>query len=119
VLMYREWQPVADAWRLILANVRDQESSRGDMQAMFGSLKIGERRLLEFTQRYGVDTFRLMLKEIKRYSEQRMRRDLEAIPDGTYQFVTWLEDDGHTLEPLAIAVSVTISGSDAIVDFNG
>jgi N-methylhydantoinase B/oxoprolinase/acetone carboxylase alpha subunit len=119
VLMYREGEPVADTWRLILSNVRDEESSRGDMQAMYGSLKIGERRILDLVSRYGNQTFREALEQIKAYSERRMRRELEAIPDGTYQFVNWLEDDGHTLEPLAVAVTVTIDGSEAIVDFTG
>jgi N-methylhydantoinase B len=119
VFMYRGGEPVSDTWRLILANVRDKESTRGDMQAMFGSLKTGERGVLEVVRRYGRETFVQALEEIKDYSERRMRHEIEAIPDGVYQFVNWLEDDGHSLEPLAVAVTVTIAGSDAIVDFTG
>lgn len=119
VLMYRDGEPVADTWRLILSNVRDEESTRGDMQAMYGSLKIGERRVLELLERYGTQTFARSLVEIKEYSERRMRLELEAIPDGTYQFANWLEDDGHSQEPLAVVVSVTVEGSNAIVDFTG
>lgn len=119
VFMYRGGEPVADTWRLILANVRDQESTRGDMQAMFGSLKTGERGVLELVRRYGRATFVQAVDEIKDYSERRMRHEIEQIPDGVYQFVNWLEDDGHSLEPMAVAVTVTIAGSDAIVDFTG
>ena len=119
VLMYRAGGPVADIWRLILANVRDETSSRGDLQAMYGSLRIGERRILELVERYGAAVFRRGLTELKEYSERRMRQEIEAIPDGVYQYVDWLEDDGHSPEPLCIAVSITIDGSDAIVDFTG
>jgi N-methylhydantoinase B len=119
VFMYRGGEPVADTWRLILANVRDQESTRGDMQAMFGSLKTGERGVLGLVRRYGRGTFVQAVEEIKDYSERRMRQEIEQIPDGVYQFVNWLEDDGHSLEPMPIAVTVTIAGSDAIVDFAG
>jgi N-methylhydantoinase B len=119
VFMYRAGAPVADTWRLILANVRDQESTRGDMQAMFGSLRTGERGVLDLVRRYGSATFVRGLEEIKDYSERRMRREIEAIPDGSYPFVNWLEDDGHVLEPIPVAVTVSISGSDAIVDFSG
>jgi N-methylhydantoinase B/oxoprolinase/acetone carboxylase alpha subunit len=119
VLMYRGGRPVEDTWRLILSNVRDQESTRGDMQAMYGSLKIGERRVLELVERHGADVFVRGIEDIKAYSERRMRKEIEAIPDGVYQFVNWLEDDGRSREPLAVAVSVTIDGDEAIVDFSG
>jgi N-methylhydantoinase B/oxoprolinase/acetone carboxylase alpha subunit len=119
VLMYAEGRPVEDTWRLILSNVRDPDSTRGDMQAMYGSLKIGERRVLELVERHGASVFVRGIEDIKAYSERRMRSEIEAIPDGVYQFVNWLEDDGRTRDPLAVAVSVTIDGSDAIVDFSG
>jgi N-methylhydantoinase B len=119
VFMYREGQLADDAWRLILANVRDEESTRGDMQAMYGSLRIGERRVVELAERYGTETFLRGLEEIKAYSERRMRAELKAIPDGVYQFVSFMEDDGHTTDGLPVAVTLTIAGSDVIADFTG
>jgi N-methylhydantoinase B len=119
VLLYSGGEPVRDTWRLILANVRDEASSRGDLQAMYGSLRIGERRIVELVERYGGDVFESGLEELKAYSERRMRQEIEAIPDGVYQYVDWLEDDGRSPEPLCIAVSLTIDGSDAVVDFTG
>ncbi|MBS1677001.1 MAG: hydantoinase B/oxoprolinase family protein [Actinobacteria bacterium] len=119
LLLYRRGEPVEAAWKLLLANVRDSDSCRGDLQAMYGSLQTGGRRIAELAARHGVDTFRAVLEEIKNYSERRMRAELEGIPDGTYQFVNWLEDDGQRTEPLAVAVTVTIEGSDVIVDFSG
>jgi N-methylhydantoinase B/oxoprolinase/acetone carboxylase alpha subunit len=119
VLIARAGEEVADVWRLILANVRDPDSARGDLRAMLGSLRTGERRVLELVHRHGLETFGDALEEIKDYSERRMRREIEAIPDGEYRFVHWLEDDGHSTDPLAVAVTVTIDGSDAIADFSG
>jgi N-methylhydantoinase B/oxoprolinase/acetone carboxylase alpha subunit len=75
--------------------------------------------VLELVHRHGLETFGDALEEIKDYSERRMRREIEAIPDGEYRFVHWLEDDGHSTDPLAVAVTVTIDGSDAIADFSG
>ncbi len=109
----------ADMWRLILSNVRDADSARGDLRAMLGSLRTGERRIQELIRRHGHATFAAALEEIKDYSERRMRREIEAIPDGDYRFVNWLEDDGHSTEPLAVAVTVSIRGTDVIADFTG
>jgi N-methylhydantoinase B/oxoprolinase/acetone carboxylase alpha subunit len=119
VFITRDHQEVVDTWTLILANVRDPDSARGDLRAMLGSLRTGERRVLELIRRHGSATFSAALEAIKDYSERRMRREIEAIPDGDYRFVNWLEDDGHSTEPLAVAVTVSISGSDVIADFNG
>lgn len=119
VLVARAGEEVAGVWALILANVRDPDSARGDLRAMLASLRTGERRVLELVARHGRTTFRAALAAIKDYSERRMRREIEAIPDGDYPFVHWLEDDGHSLAPLAVAVTVSISGSEAIVDFAG
>jgi N-methylhydantoinase B/oxoprolinase/acetone carboxylase alpha subunit len=119
VFMYRGDEPVHDTWSLILSNVRDQDSTRGDMQAMYGSLRIGERRIRELAARHGTETFVRALEEIKAYSERRMRTELEAIPDGIYQFVSFMEDDGHTTDGFAVAVTLTIDGSDVIADFTG
>ena len=119
VLIAKGGQEIPEVWRLLLANVRDPDSARGDLKAMLGSLRTGERRVLELVQRHGRETFCTVLEAIKDYSERRMRGEIERIPDGEYKFVQWLEDDGHSIEPLAVAVTVTISGSDVIADFNG
>lgn len=119
VLIARAGEEIDDVWRLILANVRDPDSARGDLRAMLGSLRTGERRVLELVHRYGRDMFCSVLGAIKDYSERRMRREIERIPDGAYGFVQWLEDDGHSTDPLAVAVTVTVKGSDVIADFTG
>jgi len=119
VHFHREGELVDDTWQILLSNVRDRESSRGDLHAMFGSLSIGARRVEDLVAAHGKEVFVESLEEIKDYSERRMRAEIEEIPDGSYQFVNWLENDGHTADPLAIAVTVTIDGSEAIVDFTG
>ena len=118
VLIARAGEEVEDMWRLS-ADLRDPDSARGDLRAMLGSLRTGERRVLGLIRRRGRDTFCAALEGIKNYSERRMRQEIEQIPDGEYRFVQWLEDDGHSTVPLAVAVTVTVSGSDVIADFTG
>ncbi|HVB63885.1 MAG TPA: hydantoinase B/oxoprolinase family protein, partial [Nitrolancea sp.] len=42
-----------------------------------------------------------------------------AIPQGTYEFTDWLDDDGFSDEPIAIHAKVTVDGSNLTVDFTG
>src|SRR5262249_2254410 len=53
-------------------------------------------------------------------AEQMTREAIERIPDGTYHFVDFLDHDGIDLDRrVRVEVSVTISGSDFIVDMTG
>jgi 5-oxoprolinase (ATP-hydrolysing) len=53
------------------------------------------------------------MRHVQDAAEQKMRRALEKLPDGRREFVDHL-DDGSP-----IAVAVTITGSDAKLDFTG
>ena len=48
-----------------------------------------------------------------------MREEITAIPDGSYQFEDFLDDDGQSDNPLKIAATVTVTGSEIAVDFTG
>jgi N-methylhydantoinase B/oxoprolinase/acetone carboxylase alpha subunit len=53
------------------------------------------------------------------YSETLMRQAVRSIPDGTYRYVDFLDDDGINRKPVKIRVTVRIKGSSAEVDFTG
>jgi N-methylhydantoinase B len=47
-----------------------------------------------------------------------MRDLIQNIPDGTYRFTDYLDDDGYGHQDLAISLSLTISGEEAVLDFS-
>jgi len=53
------------------------------------------------------------------YSARLMRHMIKSIPDGSYQAEDQLDDDGISEGEVRIAVSVTIAGDRAQVDFTG
>jgi N-methylhydantoinase B len=53
------------------------------------------------------------------YSERWMRAEIEAIPDGVYEFTDYMEDDGVVPEPVKLHVTVTVEGDRLIVDWTG
>jgi N-methylhydantoinase B/oxoprolinase/acetone carboxylase alpha subunit len=53
------------------------------------------------------------------YSERWMRAEIEAIPDGTYEFTAHMEDDGVVAEPVCFHVAVTVAGDELVVDWTG
>jgi len=105
--------------RFITANVRTPDERRGDLLAQFMSLERGHRRLAEIHQRWGATAVERLGTALLDYSERRMRAVISSIPSGVYRFEDWIDDDGIGATPLRIAVSITIRGSSARIDFRG
>ena len=108
-----------DIYKLILANTRDPRGVLGDMDAMVGACSMAERRINQFLDRYGVETWEVCLREIKNVSERFMRRAIAQIPEGRYEAEDWVDDDGVTSQPLKLKVAITIKGETLIADYEG
>ena len=108
-----------DIMRLILANVRSHSERRGDFQAQIGSLKTGATRLLEIVERRGQREAADYANHLIEYSARLMRHAIATIPDGNYEAVDALDDDGVSDAPVPIQVRISITGSRARVDFSG
>ena len=102
---------------LILSNVRTPDERLGDLGAQVAAHRVGERRLREALSRYGVKEVKRQMAVLQDYAEEMMRKRLESIPDGTWEFTDWMDDDGFNPEPVPIKGKLTIRGSSAIVDF--
>lgn len=108
-----------DVLALVLANVRTPEEREGDLTAQLAANRIGERRLIEVTRKYGPEKIKAYMKHLQDYSEAIMRQAVRSIPDGEYRYADRLDDDGIGRKPVRIRVSVRIKGSVAEVDFTG
>jgi len=109
-----------DIWRIYLSNVRLPKNSFGDTNAMYSSVLRGEKRLHELIDRYSVEIIKKVFKDIKDYSEKRMRAEIEKIPDGLYEYEDYMDDDGVVKGggPYLVKVSVLVSG-DRIIQTRG
>jgi N-methylhydantoinase B/oxoprolinase/acetone carboxylase alpha subunit len=108
-----------DVLSLVLANVRTPEEREGDLTAQLAANRIGERRLLEVTCKYGYRLIAFYMKHLQDYSERIMRQAISGIPDGDYRFADYLDDDGVGREPVRIQAIIRVRGSEAEVDFTG
>ncbi|MDQ5846203.1 MAG: hydantoinase B/oxoprolinase family protein [Acidobacteriota bacterium] len=119
IRLMRNGEVVEDVMRLILANVRSHDERHGDFQAQIGSLKTGSSRLLEIVERRGAQEATAYAAHLIEYSARLMRHAIDAIPDGDYEAVDVLDDDGVGNQPVRIKVRIEIAGSHARVDFTG
>jgi len=104
---------------LLFANVRTPAERRGDLRAQVAANETGRERTRDLVARHGRETFDEALAGVQTYSERRMRAEIEALPDGTYEFRDVLDDDGRGNRDLPIEVAVTVDGDAVTVDFAG
>jgi N-methylhydantoinase B len=119
VRLYQGGEVNEDVMSMVLANVRTPDERRGDLRAQHAANRTADARFRELVDRYGGETFREAMDEIKRYSERRIRAELAALPDGRWAFEDVLDDDGQGTEDIRIAVAITVDGEELTVDFAG
>ncbi len=104
---------------LFLANVRVNAERKGDLTAQLGALRVGAERLREIVARYGFKECDAYARHLIDYTARMMRRTIAELPDGQYCAEDWLDDDGESEKTVRIAVTITIRGERAIIDFTG
>ncbi|GLT12137.1 methylhydantoinase [Sulfitobacter porphyrae] len=104
---------------ILLRNTRLPQSAMGDLNGQLGALDLGIRRMDELLDAYGADTVRAALDALGDRAEALMRAELEGLPDGRWEAMDYLDNDGITDEPLAIRVALEINGDEMVLDFAG
>ena len=106
-------------WRILSKNVRVPEMVQGDVLSQVAAVEQGERDVLQLLDEYGIEDLKTYMTDIIDYTERLTRAEIEALPDGTWQFSDYVDDDGFSPEPIEIRVKVTIEGDKMLVDFTG
>jgi N-methylhydantoinase B len=100
------------------ANSRVPQSNWGDLNGQLNALDLGERRVQALLTDYGEDLIASALDLLTARAEKLMRANIESLPDGTYSYDDFLDNDGITDAPLKIALDLSISGEKMLLDFS-
>ena len=104
---------------ILMRNTRLPQSAMGDLNGQLGALDLGVRRMDELLDEYGADTVRAALDALGHRAEALMRAELTALPDGRWEAVDYLDNDGITDVALPIKVALEIKGDRMVLDFEG
>ena len=102
---------------LFLANCRVPDDNWGDMKAIVSALNTGERRMHEMVARYGLEAIEQGMADVLEYAELKARAAIAALPDGTYEFADYLDDDIVSGIPLRLALKMTVKGDEVLLDW--
>jgi len=117
--LYRKKRINKKLFNEILVSTRDPEEREGDFNAQIGALELGERRLKETIKKYSLKKVKQAGNELLDYSEKMMKEVIRQIPDGTYEFEDYMDDDGAGTRKIPIKTKITIKGQRAKVDLRG
>jgi N-methylhydantoinase B len=117
--VFERGEPNHQILELIRFNSRMPDLVIGDLHAQVASLRTGERRLLDVYAKFGRDLVDASIETILAHAEQATRDALDRLPQGTWNAVDFLDDDGISDDMVRMEVTVTIADGKFIVDFAG
>ncbi|TAK81996.1 MAG: hypothetical protein EPO20_23255 [Betaproteobacteria bacterium] len=118
--VHAEGKRADDIYRLVASNTRFPELVIGDMEAQVAGCFMGRDMALEILRKFGAAAVRGAVEQAWSRSEELVRSAIRAIPDGTYEAESFLDDDGVNKDrPLPIRVSVQVTGDRLIANLGG
>ncbi len=110
---------MADTWDGILQATRNPRVAEGDLSAQLSANRTGVKRLQGLMLDQGTDRFQRGMDELNAYGQRLAQAALEKIPDGSYTFTDYLDDDGQGQEDIPLRVRITVDHGQIAVDFTG
>jgi N-methylhydantoinase B len=108
-----------DLFDVLLANMRIPDEREGDFEAMLGTARIAQRRLVALIEEFGLETQRASVRQLLDRAEARMRARIATIPSGAYEYEIAMDPRGEAAQPLIIRAKVEVKGDRLRVDFTG
>ncbi|AYG62603.1 hydantoinase B/oxoprolinase family protein [Rhizobium jaguaris] len=108
-----------DILKIMTINVRKPDLNIGDIKALVGALKTGERKILAMVEKFGKEAFLEGAEVLLDHAEAQARDLLRSMPDGTWEFVDYADEDSVEANPCRLKLTLTIKGDEALLDFTG
>ncbi len=119
LFLYRAGELREDILDLLALNIRNPRDFRGDLAAMVGAARLGERRLLRLFDEFGGATVERAVDAILDAAEQQTRAVVSTWKDGVFHGEAFLDDDGSGgRENIRISAKVTKRGGEVEVDLS-
>lgn len=105
---------------MIRQNVRIPDTVMGDLNAQIAACTVGSRRIGELVDGLGHNLVASIFASLLEQSEKMTRTALRSLPDGTYKYVDYNDNDGIELDKrIRFEVAVTLKDGSFHVDFTG
>ncbi|MGJ9385814.1 hydantoinase B/oxoprolinase family protein [Salipaludibacillus sp. CF4.18] len=118
VKLYRRGELNKDVKSFLDANSRVPQLNFGDINAMVAAVNTAETRVLTMVEKFGEESTFHAMEDLLEQADMRSRQVIKQIPNGTYSFHDYLDDDMVSNVPIRLAVDMTVDGDELIFDFS-
>lgn len=91
----------------------------GDFTAQVSANRAGCSGLATLIDNMGTENFEGGVRALNDYGRRLAEHTLSSIPDGTYHFTDYMDDDGYGHTDIPIQCELRVKASSVILDFNG
>lgn len=105
--------------KVMTTNVRKPDLNVGDIKALVGALTTGERKIHAMIEKFGKEAFLGGVDALLDHSEAQARVVLRSMPDGTWEFIDYADEDSVEANPMRLKLRLMIEGDEAILDSTG
>jgi N-methylhydantoinase B len=95
------------------SNCRTPDDNMGDLRAMLAALRGGEQAIEKLIRQHDAESFIDVQEVLQDYAAQKARNVLRLIPDGTYAFRDFMDDD--VITPFPVCLSVKMTSKDGLI----
>ncbi|MGD8620190.1 MAG: hydantoinase B/oxoprolinase family protein, partial [Gammaproteobacteria bacterium] len=117
--LLRAGERVPELMGRILRATANPLQMEGDLAAQISANRTGMQRLVELARTRGVRGYTQGLQAMNDYAARLAREALQHIPDGSYRYRDFMDDDGMGQRDVPLQVEVRVAGGDIVVDFTG
>ena len=110
---------IDNVFDFIVANIRSPRQMAGDLRAQVASTKLGEKRVAEIIDRYGLEAVRGFTDELIDYTRRWTYAEILKLPEGEYHAECEMDDDGVTDEPIKLVLRATVRDGRVSFDLTG
>jgi N-methylhydantoinase B len=109
-----------DLVKLVLHQSRTPAWCAADLNALIASCRVAARRVIEMSERFGVDTYVSATQELLARNHRAMKTLLaQAISEEPVSFEDYICDDGMGYGPYKLKCTMWREGDTVILDFDG
>jgi len=119
VFLLRAGKPVTVVMQRIMQAAASPAQMRGDLAAQISANHAGVRQLAALAAQAGVEHYRAGLHAVNDYGARLAQQALAGIPDGSYRFEDFMDDDGQGQLDIRIAVTLHVRNGAVEADFDG
>jgi N-methylhydantoinase B len=117
--LYTQGQPNETLLTLLEKAVRTPDQVLGDLKACVAAIELGEHEIVKLIKQLGVTHYLQLTEDLIDYTERLTRQRIRSLPEGTWSFSDYIDDDGITSETITVLATVTKTGDRIHVDFEG